>query len=279
MNSWVQKLNLRPNELRLVVVVASVIIAVLYALFIWPQFKEWGQLRKKRDDLQMIERRNQKEIDKTSTYQRELAALRQKGHVVESEAQALDTLRAVQSQAVLNNVSIITYTPGKGPATSAGRTNSYFEESTSTISYQAEETNLVNFLYALTSGDSLIRVASMTVNPDPGRMKLMGNMTLVASYPKKAPPKTAAPPGAPAAAPGAAMVRPAGPAAGPRTTIPGALAAKGRAGPTNPPPSSSWWGKVKSLFTATPSTNAPAKTPPSAKPAVPTNAPPLKTKK
>ena len=62
-----------------------------------------------------------------------------------------------------------------------------------------EEKSLVDFLYSLGVGGSLIRVRSMTLSPDPVRQKLQGSLTLVASYAKKAPPKIAAPVAAPAA--------------------------------------------------------------------------------
>ena len=88
--------------------------------------------------------------------------LKEKGTAVDSEAQALDMQRAVTTMAAMNSVFVSSYAPGKGPASSGGKTNSFFEETTGTIQYSAEETALVNFLYALSSGNSLIRVSSMT---------------------------------------------------------------------------------------------------------------------
>jgi hypothetical protein len=57
----------------------------------------------------------------------------------------------------------------------------------------------VDFLYNLGIGGSLIRVRSMTLSKDPPQQKLQGNLQMVASFARKAPPKVT--PAAPAAAP------------------------------------------------------------------------------
>ena len=269
MTSYLDKLNLRPGERRLVVIVALVVIGFLYFFFVWPEFAEWNKLQRRKLDIETDRRRFQREIDKTTAYQTELRKLKEKGTAVDSEAQALDMQRAVTTMAAMNSVFVSSYAPGKGPASSGGKTNSFFEETTGTIQYSAEETALVNFLYALSSGNSLIRVSSMTLQPElPGRFKLMGSMTLVASYPKK-PAQKAAPaatPGTPAAKPVPAAAK--SPGATPKS-ISAAMSAATKPGATNAPASASWWGKVKGWFSSSASgTNAPAK-----KPAA-TNAPP-----
>jgi hypothetical protein len=282
MTSFLDKLNLRPNELRLVVVVSFVIIAVLYALFIWPEFKEWNRLQEQKRENAKTWQMFQREITNTAKYQQELTVLKQKGRSVDSEAQALEMQRTVTSQAILTGVTINGYNPGRGPAVTGGKTNAayaFFEETTGTINFLAEENALVNFLYALSSGDSLIRVSSMTLNPDPTQMKLMGNMTLVASYPKKTPARGTSPtpppksggPGVPAPAKSPA------PAMGSKS-LSAAVAASTRPAATNPPPAASWWGKVKGLFGSSKTPAQPAVKPavkPTAKPS-PTNAPPAK---
>ena len=272
MTSWLDKLNLRPNELRLVVVVASVVIAVLYFWFIWPQFGEWNNLQKKRGDLEKALRDYQKEIEKTPIYKKQLDELQRKGARVESEAQALELQRIVTSMAAVHGVQVIGYTAGRGAVNMAGKTNAWFEEQTGTVNIMAEESGLVNFLFALSSGDSLIRASSMTLNPDPSRLKLIGNITIVASYPKKAPPKIAAPPVASGPSP-AAGVKPAGPSTGPKS-ISQAVSASAKSGVgTNKPPASSWWNKVKNIFGSRKTTNAPAKGAVPAKTPGPTNTP------
>jgi len=263
MSTLQAKLNLRPAELRLVVVVAAVVSGLLYMLFVWPQFGEWKKLKNRKEDLQVTLARYQKEIERTALYQKELAALQQKGARVDPNAQSLDLQRTITSQALAHNVVINGYTAGKGAPGGLGRTNAFFEEQSGTINFLADEAALVNFLYALSSGDSLIRVADMTLNPDPSRMKLQGNIKFVASYHKKTASRPASSSPAPAAAPAKQAT--------PGTAAPKSIAAAA-ASATRPPPSKSTnaaaasiWTRVKGWFSR--STNAPAR------PAVsPTNA-------
>ena len=49
------------------------------------------------------------------------------------------------------------------------------------------ERELVDFLYQLGTRNSLIRVRNMSLQPDGTRMRLRGQLALVASYQKKAP--------------------------------------------------------------------------------------------
>lgn len=281
MAAFLDKLNLRPAERRLVVVIALVVGAVLYFIFIWPQFDEWGKLKRRKADLEQALARFEKEIARTAEYQRELAKLKEKGQSVASEAQALEMQRIVTQLAPANGVQISGYTAGKGPSGSGGRTNVWFEEQTGNLQFVAEESALVNFLHALSSGNSLIRVSSMTLNPDPTRMKLMGNMTLVASYPRRAPARTPAGPSTPGARPPAAaaapVARPPGAPAPPKS-IAAAVATATKPAATNAPTSGTWWSKVKGWFGKTPDagakTNLPAKAGAPATPAPRTNPPP-----
>ncbi|HLH56497.1 MAG TPA: hypothetical protein VKY92_23125, partial [Verrucomicrobiae bacterium] len=64
------------------------------------------------------------------------------------------------------------------------------------LSVQAGEQQLVDFLYDLGSGNSQIRVRDLSVRPDPPRQQLVAQVKLVASYQKK---PTARPAGRPAA--------------------------------------------------------------------------------
>ncbi|MBI5383675.1 MAG: hypothetical protein HZA90_03210 [Verrucomicrobia bacterium] len=273
MTSFLDKLNLRPNERRLVVVVALVVVAFLYFWFIWPQFAEWKKLKNRKTDLQQTLLRFQKEIEKTDLYKRQQIELQTKGARVDPDLQSLDLARTVQNFGNANNVGLPNIQPGR-TTDSGGKTNAFFEEKTVSIQYLADEPSLVNFLFALSSGDSLIRVSSMTVNPDPTRMKLMGNMTLVASYPKKAPAKSATTPATVASASPTATA----PGPRPKAVTPGsksisaAVTAATKPAATNAPASASWWGKVKGWFGGpAKGTNAPAK-----KPVAVTNAPPKK---
>jgi hypothetical protein len=71
------------------------------------------------------------------------------------------------------------------------RTNEFFLELAQTIGVQSAEPQLVDFLYNLGAGTSLIRVRGLTLHPDPPRQQLIANATLVASYQKNQPKKPA----------------------------------------------------------------------------------------
>jgi hypothetical protein len=62
------------------------------------------------------------------------------------------------------------------------RTNESFVEQTQQISVQSGEPQLVNFLYNLGNGNSMIRVKDLSLRPEANRMSLGGTITLVASY-------------------------------------------------------------------------------------------------
>jgi hypothetical protein len=73
------------------------------------------------------------------------------------------------------------------------RTNEFFLEQTQTINVQSGEQPLVDFLFNLGSGNSLIRVRDLVLHPDAQtRQQLAGAIKLVASY-QKNPSKAAVP--------------------------------------------------------------------------------------
>lgn len=192
MKSVFDKLNLRPNERRLVIIVMFVVFIVLNFIFVWPHFGDWGRLQKRRKAALELEFAYNREINNTKAYTLQLADLEKQGATVQSEAMALTLSTEVQNQAALSGVQVNRYDPVRQTAlTIGGKTNQFFEEQSGVINVTTEEKSLVDFLYNLGKGQSLIRVRSFTLNPDPPRHKLQGNVTLVASYQKKAPAKVA----------------------------------------------------------------------------------------
>lgn len=188
--SFLDSLNLRPQEKRLLVVGLALAVVVLSALWVWPRLGEWRKaheaLEKSRKTLQSYEA----EIARIPTYEARLAELEGQGSAVLQEEQALQLLRTVQLQAQQHHVTITSTRAGlPGPTTS---TNAFFDEQTVQIGVNTGEKELVQFLLALGSGGSLIRVRDMDLRPDPPRFRLNGTITLVASYQKK--PKTTRPP-------------------------------------------------------------------------------------
>ena len=74
-------------------------------------------------------------------------------------------------------------------------TNQFFVELSQNVNVVSKEQSLVDFLFNLGSGNSLIRVRDLGLQPDPPRQQLMASIKLVASYPKAScPQRRAAPP-------------------------------------------------------------------------------------
>jgi len=192
MTSLFDKLNLRPNERRLVIIVAIVVFFILNWIFVWPHFSDWGKIKSRRTQAEDLLRRYRAEADNTLRYQKMMDDLEKAGATVASEEQALKLANTVQNQAALSGVQMNRYDSVRQSGSS--KPNQFFEEQSGIMSIVADEKALIDFLYNLGSGGSLIRVRSMTLSPEmPNRYKLQGNLTLVASYAKKAPPKVTAP--------------------------------------------------------------------------------------
>lgn len=193
MTGFLDKLNLRPHERRLVVIVALVVFVVLNIWLVWPQFGSVGDWQRRRGEAQKRLQHFDTEVKKKPIYQRQLEELELLGGSVGTEEQAMALSRDVANQATLSGVQVNNYNPA--PRSSTGRTNAFFEEQTLIITVSTGEKELIDFLYNLGARSSLIRVKSMTLSPElPARQKLQGAITLVASFAKKPPPKVAVPP-------------------------------------------------------------------------------------
>lgn len=205
------KLNLRPFERRLVVVVGIVLFVVVQFLYIWPHFGDVGKMNARRtkalDELKV----RQSAISETNKFSAELAKLQGEGLDVPPGDQALQLMRTVQMEASKSRVNI------QNTSKPFTRTNEFFLEESQQISTVSDEAALVDFVFNLGSGSSLIRVRDLTVRPDQSRTRLSATIKLVASYQKKTGARTAPTPARPAAA--AAPARPAAPAP-PTTSTP-----------------------------------------------------------
>ena len=234
MKSIFDKLNLRPQERRLVVGVGIVLFAVINFWFVIPHFGDLGRTQQQKRDAEQKLKKFKDELGRKSFYEKELKRLESAGQYLPSEEQALELVREVYQQAQQANVNILRSSSSSG-AISTQRTNSFFEEQAVVISVNTGEKELVDFLWGLGKGQSLTRVSSMSLQRDPSQTKLSGNLILVKSFQKK-PPRAAAP--APVAAPNpvrAASTKPAAQPKGP-TNAPAANTnfAK-RSGPATPP--------------------------------------------
>ena len=196
MNAWLDRLNLQPQERRLVLGGIVIVALVLNYWIIWPYFKDWSKLR---SDLGKAESRKTlylAEIGKKPAYERQLKELEKAGAggVLEEE-QANRVQSTIYTQAATQNITIVRLTPSR----SLGQTNAFFDEVSMTVELIAGEGELVNFLHSLGSGDSMIRVRDISrLRLDGSQTKLQTTLTLVASFQKKV--KAVAPPSKPSTA-------------------------------------------------------------------------------
>ena len=117
------------------------------------------------------------------------------------EDQAINFMRTIQAQAEASGIGQANY------SRSIMHTNdAFFVEQVQNISVVATDEQLVDFLYKLGSGASMIRVRDLELQPDGPRQHLNANIRLVASYQKN----PVAPQPAPARSP--APAKPAAPA-------------------------------------------------------------------
>ena len=185
MTSYLDRLNLRPFEKRLVVGVVAVLFVVLNLWFVVPHFSDLRQARDRRADSIKKLDRWKAEIDQTSKYQSGIDKFAREGLDVPPEDQVNQFARAIQDQQARSGVGIQQF----GKTTT--QTNQFFLELTQLISVQSGEPQLVDFLYNLGSGNSLIRVRDLSLKPDAPRQNLGGTIKLVASYQKTRPKKAA----------------------------------------------------------------------------------------
>jgi hypothetical protein len=193
MNTYLS--NLRPFERRVVVGVGILLFIVLNVWFVIPHFSDWGNTQAEMAEAREKLVKYETEINQMPTIERQVQAMQSEALEVASEDQAMHFSSAIQSQAAQSHVQIIQ------TSKISERTNQFFLERSQLLSVQSGESELVDFLYNLGAGNSLIRVRDLSLRPDPPRQQLQANLRLVASYqkkstktaPKASPGKTASP--------------------------------------------------------------------------------------
>jgi Tfp pilus assembly protein PilO len=170
--------QLRPLERRLAVGVLVILFLVLNGVFIYPHFSDWGRLRSRLDAAQKKLKLYQTGSAQAPVYAAKVKAL-QNGESVAAEDMSVDMLRTIQNQSTQSGVGIANTSR---PIT---RTNdAFFVEQVQNIKVIADDRQLVDFLYKLGSGASMIRVRDLELQPDTPRQRLNANIRLVASYQK-----------------------------------------------------------------------------------------------
>jgi len=179
--------GLRPFEKRVVAGVATGLFVIFNLWFIIPHFADLGRMKTRMKNAEWTLRVSETAIAQKPFYEEELKKLQSEGLDVPAEEQALQFQRTVSDEEMRVGVNPV----------SSGRiitrTNEFFLTQTQTINVQSGEQPLVDFLFNLGSGNSLIRVSDLVLHPDPQtRQQLSGAVKLVASY-QKNPSKAAAP--------------------------------------------------------------------------------------
>jgi hypothetical protein len=197
MSGYLDQFNqLKPQERRILMIAVLAVFVVFNYIWIWPHFGEWGTSQAAMDKALAEISRDRREIAMKDTYQRRVNELQKDGMLVEPEEQAIHLARKLQELATDNGVLV------ESLGRPVVRTNDpFFLEQEVGLNAQCTETNMVNFLYSLGSGNSMMRVRGVNLRPDQSRMQLSANMTVVASYQRKQPGRIpgAASPASPAA--------------------------------------------------------------------------------
>ena len=205
MSSYLDKLNLRPQERRLVVGILIVVFIVLNVWLVWPRFGDWkrikGDLEKAHKNLSDYNRKIA-QAGGPNGFETKLKKLEGEGaqNVVVDE-QEIQLERTVKTQVQQSKVMVSQYFP-IGRSSNLQTTNEFFEEQSIKISVNTGEKELIDFLLNIGAGGSMIRVRDLDLKPaDQNRYRLQGSITLSANYQKKQaakPAATAAKPAAPA---------------------------------------------------------------------------------
>ena len=188
MRTLLDKLNLRPQERRLVVMAVAVLAVVLHFWFVQPYFREWGQVKAELDKAGRTLKTYRAEIARTNEYEAKRLKLEIQGSSLPAEQQAQANILIGRIQAVADQSKLSVGSMAPLGHSRTGKTNEFFEEQTISLTVNPSgPQELVDFLYAIGSGDLLVRVKELSVNPDASQTKLMGSMKLVASFQKKTP--------------------------------------------------------------------------------------------
>jgi type II secretory pathway component PulM len=171
--------SLRPMEKRLVVGVGTMVVILLNLWFVVPHFSDLPKVQQRKDKAQATLETFNKEIARKQIYIDGIRKLQGAGQDVQPEDQIFHFQNGIQSEAVRSGVQI------QGNLKPHSSTNQFFIEQIQSLNLQAKEQQLVDFLFGLGSGPSLIRVRGLTLHADPTHTLLQAGVTLVASYQKK----------------------------------------------------------------------------------------------
>jgi Tfp pilus assembly protein PilO len=179
--------QLRPLERRLVVGVMVVLVIVLNWAFIWPHFSDWGNLQSRREVADRKLKTYQAAVAQKPELEKQVKVFESEGEFVALEDQSVNFLSTIQQQSTKSGVQLQN---SSRPITNTN--DVFFVEQVQNINVLATEAQLVDFLYKLGSGSSMIRVRDLTMQPDAPHQRLSADIKLEASYQKNSNPANAA---------------------------------------------------------------------------------------
>jgi hypothetical protein len=189
MSAALDSLNLRPQEKRIIVIIAVVVFIVLNLVLVVPRFKEYGSIQKNLAATRLNIANYNAYIAKDTNaggFREQLERLQKQpeGVVSPKEIQLEQTVDAVARSCSVfivsrNNVA----SQSLGPASQSDK---FFERQSIRITAQASEDALVKFLYEVGNDPAMIRVWELQLNPlEPAqRYRLNASITLIADYQK-----------------------------------------------------------------------------------------------
>lgn len=167
-------------ERRFIILVVVLLFIVVNLVFVLPHFSDLGKIENRFGTANDTLAKYDKEIAQIAFYEKGIKELEGEGAAVPQEDQSVNFLTAINNQAAQSGVGILAN--NRQPE----RTNQFFIERTQALTTQSGESQLVDFLYSLGSGTSLIRVRALSIRPDAPRQNLTATVQLIASYQKKA---------------------------------------------------------------------------------------------
>ena len=173
--------QLRPLDRRLLVGVLVVVVLVVNLVFVWPHFGDWDMYSRRSLAAENKLKLYQTAITISSSYTKLVKNLENQGESVAPEDQASDFLRLINAQSAQSGVGIVT------TSRQITHTNQFFVEQIENITVSSTDEQLVDFLYKLGSGGSMIRVRDLELQLANPPQRLNGTIKLVASYQKAAP--------------------------------------------------------------------------------------------
>lgn len=190
MNETIAKLSAKFSRLSslermIIIVVLAGVFLLFHFMLVMPYVKDSGKINRRRNDAEELQKKFDDMIAQMPSFSNQIAKLEGENSAVPAEDQAVNFITAIQSQAAQSSVAIIAN--NRQPE----RTNQFFLERAQSVSTQSGEAQLVDFLYNLGVGNSLIRARALSLTRDQSQQQLRATMTLIASFQKKAPVRAA----------------------------------------------------------------------------------------